>query len=243
MISLLNFIDTGFIITLGLLLLVSGAVMLYCYRRLNMLENSLIEHGKILQNFIINYNNQPLINQQLQSEGLENQSPKNVVLSNENKISVSDEESDEDDEDDEDDDYDDDDDEESDQNKVDDKDEDDDDDGDDDDDDDHDDDDEEENAKSKNKYLESSHINNLENPDDVFLTNLPIDLNDLNLSSKIIELESNKTESSEKVNNNEKKNYSRMKVDELRSLVVTKNLISNEKAQLQKKNDLLKLLQ
>ena len=56
MISLLNFIDTGFIITLGLLLLVSGAVMLYCYRRLNILENSLIEHGKILQNFIVNYN-------------------------------------------------------------------------------------------------------------------------------------------------------------------------------------------
>ena len=58
MLTLLNFIDTGFIITLGLLLLVSGAVMLYCYRRLNILENSIIEHGKILQNFIMNYNNQ-----------------------------------------------------------------------------------------------------------------------------------------------------------------------------------------
>ena len=34
-----------------------------------------------------------------------------------------------------------------------------------------------------------------------------------------------------------------MKVDELRSLVVTRNIISNEDAQLQKKNDLLKLLQ
>jgi len=93
--------------------------------------------------------------------------------------------------------------------------------------------------------LESTDIISLENPEDVFLTNLPIDLNvlDLNLDSKIIKLESNNTESSEKVNNNEKKNYSRMKVDELRSLVVTKNLISNEKAQLQKKNDLLKLIQ
>ena len=93
--------------------------------------------------------------------------------------------------------------------------------------------------------MESTDIISLENPEDVFLTNLPIDLNvlDLNLDSKIIKLESNNTESSEKVNNNEKKNYSRMKVDELRSLVVTKNLISNEKAQLQKKNDLLKLLQ
>ncbi len=40
-----------------------------------------------------------------------------------------------------------------------------------------------------------------------------------------------------------KKNYSRMKVDELRSLVVTKNLISNDEAQSLKKNDLIKLLQ
>ena len=30
--------------------------MLYCYRRLNLLERSIIEHGKILQNFIANYN-------------------------------------------------------------------------------------------------------------------------------------------------------------------------------------------
>ena len=34
-----------------------------------------------------------------------------------------------------------------------------------------------------------------------------------------------------------------MKVDELRSLVVTKNLISNDEAQSLKKNDLIKLLQ
>ena len=34
-----------------------------------------------------------------------------------------------------------------------------------------------------------------------------------------------------------------MKVDVLRTLVVTKNLISNEEAQSMKKNDLLKLLQ
>jgi hypothetical protein len=30
--------------------------MLYSHRRLNLLERSVIEHGKILQNFIINYN-------------------------------------------------------------------------------------------------------------------------------------------------------------------------------------------
>ena len=54
--SFLNFIDTGFIFTLGLILVVGGGIMLYCYRRLNVLENSVIEHGKILHNFIANYN-------------------------------------------------------------------------------------------------------------------------------------------------------------------------------------------
>merc|ERR1711918_324700 len=91
MISLLNFIDTGFIITLGLLFLVSGAVMLYSYRRLNVLENSLIEHGKILQNFIVNYNNQILASQQNQFEDLNNSNKININSNyNQNKISVSD---------------------------------------------------------------------------------------------------------------------------------------------------------
>merc|ERR1711861_71499 len=97
MISLLNFIDAGFIITLGLLLLVSGTIMLYCYRRLNLLENSLIEHGKILQNFIINYNNQ--LNLHTKLEGLDNNYVTNNKSNNlENKISVSDDENDENDE-------------------------------------------------------------------------------------------------------------------------------------------------
>ena len=53
---LFKFIDSGFLLTFGLILLISGGIMLYCYRRLNLLEKSVIEHGKILQNFIINYN-------------------------------------------------------------------------------------------------------------------------------------------------------------------------------------------
>ena len=227
MISLLNFIDTGFIITLGLLLLVSGAVMLYCYRRLNILENSLIEHGKILQNFIMNYNNQFLVNQQSQSKDLENESIKNVILTNENKISVSDNDEDDDDDDNDD--------------EVDD------DDDDNDSDDDDDDDDEESNSdeneenenndldnknnedktKSKIKDFESINIEKPENQENIFLNNLPIDLNalDINLDSKIITLDSTETDSSEKVNNNEKKNYSRMKVDELRTLATKKKSI------------------
>ena len=88
MISLLNFIDTGFIITLGLLLLFTGAVMLYCYRRLNVLENSLIEHGKILQNFIVNYNNQVLVTQQSQFRDLKSVSTLNINSGEKNKKSV-----------------------------------------------------------------------------------------------------------------------------------------------------------
>ena len=223
MISLLNFIDTGFIITLGLLLLVSGAVMLYCYRRLNILENSLIEHGKILQNFIVNYNNQILATQQNQLGGLESESTTN--LQNQNRISVSDDEDDDDDDDDEEDDNDD---EESDENLDEESDE------------ESDEENEEEDLVIKNDTFEPK---NEENPEDVFLTNLPIDLTELNLDSKIIKLETPETEVEPTEKVNEKKNYSRMKVDELRTLVVTKDLISTEEAQKMQKKDLLKLLQ
>ena len=84
---LLNFIDTGFIITLGLVILISGSVMLYTYRRLNLLENSIIEHGKILQNFIINYNNQMIINN---SNNIEksNSETNGIILNEFNKINV-----------------------------------------------------------------------------------------------------------------------------------------------------------
>ena len=242
MISLLNFIDTGFIITLGLLLLVSGAVMLYCYRRLNILENSLIEHGKILQNFIVNYNNhnQFLVNQQSQFGSLESISNTNINLQNKNRISVSDDENDEDDDNEYETDNDN---EESDENL-------------------HeessgesdresDEESDEESQKDNNDINEKDilfkhdtfDLKNEQDSEDVFFTNLPINLNELNLDSKIIKLETSETEleTSEKVN--EKKNYSRMKVDELRSLVVTKDLKSNEDAQKMQKKDLLKLLQ
>ena len=246
MISLLNFIDTGFIITLGLLLLVSGAVMLYCYRRLNILENSLIEHGKILQNFIVNYNNQILATQQNQLGGLESESTTN--LQNQNRISVSDDEDDDDEKEDDNDDEDDDDEKEDDNDDEDDDDE-------EEDDNDHeesnenldeesdeesDEENEEEDLVIKNDTFEP---NNEENPEDVFLTNLPIDLTELNLDSKIIKLETPETEVEPTEKVNEKKNYSRMKVDELRTLVVTKDLISTEEAQKMQKKDLLKLLQ
>ena len=244
MISLLNFIDTGFMITLGLLILVSGAIMLYCYRRLNILENSIIEHGKILQNFIINYNNQILANQQVLNNypkgnvediNKPNSEDKILVSDNESNVSDSDKEPESESESESEN--------ESDSDK------------------------EEPESESENKSeeysnheseneennkkeilkLESEEVLEEPNDNDVFFNNLPIDLNqlDLKLDSKIIKLEPLENENNENNDKttNEKKNYSRMKVDELRTLVVTKNLKSNEEAQSMKKNDLLKLLQ
>ena len=76
-----------------------------------------------------------------------------------------------------------------------------------------------------------------------FIKNLPIVLTnfneDLGNSSKVITLETN-LETTQKV---EKKNYSKMKIDDLRTLVVTKNMLDNESALKLKKNELVKLLQ
>lgn len=47
----------GFIISLAMTLLVSGAIMFYCLRRFKILENSIVEQGKVLQSFIIKYQN------------------------------------------------------------------------------------------------------------------------------------------------------------------------------------------
>ena len=43
---------SGFIISLGLTLLISGAIMYYCLNRFAMIENSIIEQGRILHSFI-----------------------------------------------------------------------------------------------------------------------------------------------------------------------------------------------
>ena len=267
MTSLINFIDTGFIITLGLLILISGLVMLYCYRRLNLLENSVIEHGKILQNFIVNYNNQTqqynqlfktsnltpineeLCDQNFQENNEENEN--NVKKINlEEKIDVSDEDSDDEDsgEDDsgEDDSGEDDSDEES---------------------------ESDEDNKSDNTIEEINNNSQIQisdiqddeslknenfstinldssNEEEDFLNNVPINFEaiDLNMESKIIDLnvqENDLHNEDNKLDNklDKKKNYTKMKVDDLRVLVVTNNLISNEDAQTMKKNDLIKLIQ
>ena len=301
---LFKFIDSGFLLTFGLILLISGGIMLYCYRRLNLLEKSVIEHGKILQNFIMNYNIQmqhfSLLNKSMsttntnttntntnnventRSEYVEFDKIKKINLGD--KISVSDDDDDDEDEedevdkqvsddeeddDDEADDDDDDDDDEADDEDDDDKDEDEDDDDDEDaDEDEHDDDDDIINIK-KNKPENLTIVNNkleeledLEDltssenievneqtissfDDETFLKNLPINLDSFTLDNtnsnpKIINLE-NIQDTNDKTG--ERKNYSKMKVDDLKTLVVTKNLIDNESAQKMKKSDLVKLLQ
>ena len=278
---LFKFIDSGFLLTLGLVLLVSGGIMLYCYRRLNLLEKSLIEHGKILQNFIINYNMQmqhfSLANNSIHNNKNTDATNNDEIIKTEyvefdkvkkinlgEKISVSDDE--DEDEDLEDEDLDDD---VSDDNEdVSDDDEDVSDDDDEDvseDDEDVSDDDEDDEkmdtlAISNNNLEEDlenvESITTLENitlneqsistfDDETFLKNLPINLNSFTLENtnsnpKIINLENN-TNSDTKPG--ERKNYSKMKVDDLKSLVVTRNLTDNETAQKMKKSDLVKLLQ
>jgi hypothetical protein len=258
MISLLNFIDTGFIITLGLLLLISGAVMLYCYRRLNMLENSVIDHGKILQNFIMNYNNMALMGQQNKDIGLDNSatsggSSNEMDNHREQKISVSDDDDDDDDDEDDDDD-------------------------DDEDESDSDSDSEEDNhdehhadalvdsivevepdvvPEIKTKILNL--FETIEIKDDIFdsikmldetlavdindpfTNNLPLDLQEFDLQHLAPKL--SETVDTPPTDTTEKKNYKSKKVDELRTLVIAKNLTDNENVQQMKKADLLKLLQ
>ena len=281
MLHLFKFIDSGFLLTLGLLLLIGGSIMLYCYRRLNLLERSIIEHGKILQNFIVNYNNQMsrlcLINKTGANYEAcsynacsyeECDTDTCGITNNEKRINVSDDEKDvlDDDDDEEDDDDDDEDDDDDDDNEEDDE--------DDEEDDDDDDDKEDNNVKSfdikgpvslNNEFIETiqssqvysktSENNNIElvevsatsnylnSDEDIFIKNLPIILTnfdeDLGNSSKVITLENN-LETTQKV---EKKNYSKMKIDDLRTLVVTKNMLDNDSALKLKKNELVKLLQ
>jgi hypothetical protein len=50
---------SGFILALGLILLMSGTIMFYCLRRFKMLENSIIEQGRVLQSFILRTQQEP----------------------------------------------------------------------------------------------------------------------------------------------------------------------------------------
>lgn len=88
---------SGFVIALGLILLFSGMIMFYSLKRFAILENSIIEQGKILHTFInkMQINNSkevPLANEiAVQSAGLQQ---KKIDEEKNDTISVSDDESD-----------------------------------------------------------------------------------------------------------------------------------------------------
>lgn len=263
--GLLGFIDTTFILTLGIVLLICGGIMIYCYRRLNGLENGLIQQGRVMQEFITNYN---LTMQMRDSTRLANGGGNNNInrdtvelQSREDKIVVSDDDlSDDDDDDDLSDD-----------------------------DDDHDlseqinniiidhdisdvgTDIEEiiNNGSNRGRDIEvdSTHltIDKLDiDLDTEFLQSAPIDALEVASmeslqpasmeyldSSAPIENDNDKTDISSRIipivdiegQDTSKKNPSRLKVDELRELVVNKNLVSNDEAQKLKKGELVRLLE
>ena len=273
--SFFDFIDTSFILTLGLILLISGGIMLYCYRRLNILENSIIEHGKILHNFITNYNcNMAMSNNLSRNEGTDNMVGSDTHVHNENncgfssevnngnmdeiqlnneKIMVSDDDSDE---------------------------------SDDDDSDDNDDSDGDENGDYSGHVKRVKHVEDVDDNNDVIkdITDKTNDNNDNNnnknmeklsiasdnddddddddgqlVISNINDLFAKKLEVSgvpdstlsKLINLNEanaggedaKKSLTRLRVDELREMAVTRNLTSNNDVSKYKKNDLIKMLQ
>ena len=90
--NLLNFIDTGFIIILAILLIISGGIMFYCYRRLNLLEDSIINQGRILQNLIVNLQNNNYSNTNNEFIEPENSILNDISNDKKNKIDVSEEE-------------------------------------------------------------------------------------------------------------------------------------------------------
>ena len=81
----------GVIISLAMTLLVSGAIMFYCLRRFKILENSLVEQGRVLQSFIIKY--QIELNDSMNMASPIAQASAIQQASINNKIEVSDDES------------------------------------------------------------------------------------------------------------------------------------------------------
>ena len=90
---------SGFIISLGITLLLSGLIMYYCVQRINSLEQSLVKQGEIIQTFIYKLNNLELQNNSIpHHSNLEtNFNTDNQII--ESKIDVSDDEGDDDEED------------------------------------------------------------------------------------------------------------------------------------------------
>ena len=83
--------------------------------------------------------------------------------------------------------------------------------------------------------------NDTNNENNVSLESL--DINDININSDKSKLINILNDDMSLNSLSDKTNYSKMKVDELRALVVTKNLVDNESSQKMKKNELIKMIQ
>lgn len=238
---------SGFIISLGITLLLSGLIMYYCVQRINSLEQSLVKQGEIIQTFIYKLNNLELQNNSIphQSNLETNTNTNNELV--ESKIDVSDdeddEESDEHDTDNEkhvedndniklltidsknsnfleqssDIESDSDSDSDSDNQSISDI----------------------EELKEDN-IVPSSDISSLENLQDISLNKiekivLDDDINDNDKDKKVIEI--NNDDLTENIN------YSKIKVNELRELAVKKNLVKSTDNTKYKKDELIQLLQ
>ena len=260
--GLLGFIDTTFILTLGIVLLICGGIMIYCYRRLNALENGLIQQGRVMQEFITNYNlttqldnnrnndNNNNNDNNYQSEMINQVLSGNILGVNQDtreKIVVSDDDmSDEEDDDDMGSDY------------I-----------------------SEDESNIVEIKKESMNDDNSDSDSERIIENLTIDndmsdlLDNLNienipdvemmmspdLSSLIVskldvssigdlDITASEDKSSKMIPisdtdglDTSKKNPNRLKVDELRELVVNKNLVSNDEAHKLKKGELVRLLE
>jgi hypothetical protein len=262
--GLLGFIDTTFILTLGIVLLICGGIMIYCYRRLNALENGLIQQGRVMQEFITNYNlttqldnnrNNDNNDNNYQSEMINQVLSGNILGVNPDireKIVVSDDDmSDEEDEDDMVSDYI----SEDESNIV--------------------------EIKKESINHDTGNDSDSDSDSERIIENLTIDndmsdvLDNLNienipdvemmmspdLSSLIVskldvssigdlDITASEDKSSKMIPisdtdglDTSKKNPNRLKVDELRELVVNKNLVSNDEAQKLKKGELVRLLE
>ena len=239
---------SGFIIAVALTLLVSGAIMFYCLKRFSVLESAVTDQGKILQSFIqnnelqngglasniavesaiqqSNKNESEIVDETTKSLNMENS------LLHHEKIEVSDDDSSDDDSSDDDDDDDD---------KVDDN----------------------NRDVNDNKLVIEESIEVLDNDkkielvenelieklnvEDLVISKLvEANVNDIIDSQVLInsqELESVQIEEIEPAQNDNSQNLEKLKVGELRSLAIEKNLVENTTAASKlKKEELLKLL-
>jgi hypothetical protein len=254
---------SGFIISLGITLLLSGMIMYYCVQRMNSIEQSLVKQGEIIQSCIYKLNNLeiqnlPAINNNTHTD-LNNDD--NVL---QERINVSDDEDDVDSDDDTDDDTDDDENDNVDADDADDA------------DDDHDkdekniklltldsnntqilkesgdietasesdssDDNDTINDNNEDSIIASSDITSLDNFQEIELNNNAENTTNSEKKQHNIDNESKKIiEIDEEVNENT--NYSKMKVNDLKELAIKKNLVKSNDTNKYKKDDLIQLLQ